>query len=97
MLIAGSLLIAPYAAGNSVLSVLAIGLIPLLQANRLLGGILIVLVNLPYLWSSDLLYNFQAYYWTVVIFITWAFLAWRCLSATSPHKAHMSASLEISK
>jgi hypothetical protein len=97
MLIAGSLLIAPYAAGNSVLSVLAIGIIPLLQANRLLGGILIVLVNLPYLWSSDLLYNFQAYYWTVVIFITWAFLAWRCLSATSPHKAHMSASLEISK
>ena len=97
MLIAGSLLIAPYAAGNSVLSVLAIGIIPLLQANRLLGGVLIVLVNLPYLWSSDMLYNFQAYYWTVVTFITWVFLAWRCLSAASPPKAHMSASLEISE
>jgi len=97
MLIAGSLLIAPYAAGNSVLSVLAIGIIPLLQANRLLGGILIVLVNLPYLWSTDLLYNFQAYYWTVVTFIAWAFLAWRCLSTASPQKADMIASLEISK
>jgi len=49
MLIAGSLLIAPYAAGNSVLSVLAIGVIPLFQSHRLLGVILLALVNLPFL------------------------------------------------
>ena len=83
MLIAGSLLIAPYAAGNSVLSVLAIGMIPLFQSNLLLGGILIALVNLPFLWSTDVLYNFQSYYWTVVVLIIWAVLVWRCLSAAS--------------
>ncbi len=83
MLIAGSLLIAPYAAGNSVLSVLAIGMIPLFQSNRLLGGILIALVNLPFLWSTDVLYSFQAYYWTGFVFLTWAVLTWRCLSAAS--------------
>ena len=87
MLIAGSLLIAPYAAGNSVLSVLAIGMIPLFQSNRLLGGIFIALVNLPFLWSTDTLYNFQAYYWTVVVFLIWAVLAWRCLSVASQQKA----------
>ena len=86
MLIAGSLLIAPYAAGNSVLSVLAIGMIPLFQANLLLGGILIALINLPFLWSTDVLYNFQAYYWTGVVFLVWAVLAWRCLSAASQLK-----------
>lgn len=83
MLIAGSLLIAPYAAGNSVLSVLAIGMIPLFQSNLLLGGILVALVNLPFLWSTDVLYNFQSYYWTVVVLIIWAVLVWRCLSAAS--------------
>ena len=87
MLIAGSLLVAPYAAGNSVLSVLAIGMIPLLQSNLLLGGFLLVLVNLPYLWSSDMLYNFQAYYLTIVVFLTWAILARRCLSADSQLQA----------
>ena len=86
MLIAGSLLIAPYAAGNSVLSVLAIGMIPLFQSNLLLGGILIALVNLPFLWSTDVLYNFQAYYWTAVVLLVWAVLAWRCLSAASQLK-----------
>ena len=86
MLIAGSLLIAPYAAGNSVLSVLAIGIIPLFQSNRLLGGIFIALVNLPFFWSTDVLYNFQAYYWTGVVFLIWAVLAWRCLSAASQLK-----------
>ncbi len=97
MLIAGSLLIAPYAVGNSVLSVLAIGMIPLFQSNRLMGGILIALVNLPYLWSTDMLYNFQAYYWTAVVFLTWAYLAWRCLSAASQLKTVESSQLEFSK
>jgi hypothetical protein len=97
MLIAGSLLIALYAAGNSVLSVLAIGMIPLFQSNRLLGGILIALVNIPFLWSPDMLYNFQAYYWTAVILITWAILAWRCLSVDSQLRVSESTLVEIPK
>jgi hypothetical protein len=80
MLMAGSLLIAPYAAGNSVLSVFAIGIIPLFQSNLLLGGILIALINLPFLWSTDMLFNFQSYYWTALVFITWIILARKCLS-----------------
>ncbi|NMC14540.1 MAG: hypothetical protein GYA34_16840 [Chloroflexi bacterium] len=79
MLVAGSLLLAPYAAGNSVLSVLAIGIIPLFQANQLWGGFLIALIDLPFLWSKDMLFNYQAYYWTAIVLVTWISLAWRCI------------------
>jgi hypothetical protein len=97
MLIAGSILIAPYASGNSVLSLLAIGIIPLFQSNKLLGGFLIALVNIPFLWSSEMLYNFQAYYWTIIVFITWAFLTWRGLSEHSQFKVAKTTVLEFPK
>ena len=84
MLIAGSLLIAPYAAGNSLLTLLAIGIIPLFQANRLLGGLFIVLVNLTFFWPLDLTQNYSSYYCTGVVFFIWAILARRCLSTDYP-------------
>jgi hypothetical protein len=80
LLIAISLLLAPYAAGNSVLSVLAIGIIPLFQKRRLLGIGAIILVNLPFMFSSEILYNYQAYYWTTCVFLFWIILCWECLS-----------------
>jgi len=80
MLIAASLLTAPYAAGNSVLSVLAIGLIPYFQSNRLLGGFFILLVNLPYLWSVGTLYAYQSIFWSALVFLFWIVLARRCLA-----------------
>jgi hypothetical protein len=84
MLLAGSLLIAPYAAGNSVLSVVAIGVIPLFKSNQLLGGILLAIINFPYIWSTEMLFYFQAYYWTLVVFLIWFILAWRCHAVTPP-------------
>ena len=79
MLIASSLLLSPYAATNSVLTVLAIGVIPLFQSSPLIGGILILLFDIPLLFSADALYNFQATYWTSLLFITWLILSLRIL------------------
>ena len=75
--IAASLLLAPYAAGNSVLSLLVIGIIPLFQTRPWLVGSLLVFFNLPYFWTTEFLYNYQAYYWTSLVFITWVILTWR--------------------
>jgi hypothetical protein len=77
MLITSSLLLTPYAATNSVLTILAIGVLPLFHSNRFLGTILIILFNIPYLFSSVTLYNYQATYWTLVMFITWLTLSIR--------------------
>ena len=71
LLIAASLLAAPYAAGNSVLTLLAIGIIPLFRKRRWLGGLLAILISLPFLFSQDVLYHYQAYYWTLVTFLAW--------------------------
>jgi hypothetical protein len=74
MLIAASLLLAPYAAANSVLSLVAIGVIPLFQSRVLLGSILILMVNVPFLFSREMLFSIQASYWTVLIVLIWAIL-----------------------
>jgi hypothetical protein len=95
MLIAASLLVAPYAAGNSVLSVLAIGLIPLLQAEKLLGAVFIALFNVPYLWSIDMLFSYQAYYWTAITLLAWGVLTWRCLRDASNDASGASANESI--
>lgn len=76
LLIAASLLAAPYAAGNSVLALLALGIIPLFQSQPLIGGAFIALIDLPFLFTSQML-RLQAYYWTAVVLLAWATLAWR--------------------
>jgi len=75
MLLAISLLLSPYAAGNNFLTVLAIGIIPVFLTRRLLGGLLIGLSNLPFLASRDMVFNWSAYYWTVMLILTWMVLA----------------------
>ncbi len=75
LLVAASLLLAPYAAGNSFLAVLAIGIIPLFHRYRWLGLFLILLADLPFLASRDLLW-WQAYYWTALLVISWAIFLW---------------------
>lgn len=78
MLVAAGLLIAPYAAGNSMLTVYVVGVIPLFLRRRLLGAVLIVLTNLLYLalGQTTLLFNYSAYYWTFVWLVSWGVLAW---------------------
>jgi len=69
MLISLSLLIAPYAAGNSFLVILAIGIISLLATYPNLAALLIALTNLPFFFSRDVLFNYSGYYWTAMYFL----------------------------
>jgi hypothetical protein len=72
MLTAAALLVAPYSAGNSVLTVMAVGIIPLFQKRPLLGLALIILLNATILISRD----FSAYYTTALLFLLWAAQNW---------------------
>ncbi|MEM6281249.1 MAG: glycosyltransferase 87 family protein [Chloroflexota bacterium] len=78
MLIAASLLIAPYAAGNSALSVFAVGVLPLLFSKRWAGVVLIVLTNALYLMlgQNEWMFRYSAYYWTGYFFVAWVLLGW---------------------
>ncbi len=78
-LTAVSLLLSPYAAGNNVLIVYAIAIIPLLLARRREGVLLAILCNLPYLLLPfpDLNYRYSASYWTMVLILTWVLLIFR--------------------
>ena len=78
-LIAVSLLLAPYTAGNNVLIVYALGVVPLLISRRWEGLLLAALINLPYLllpfWEINFLYS--ASYWTLVLVLAWILFALR--------------------
>ncbi len=71
MLIAASLLIAPYAAGNNVLAVIAIGIIPLFQRRWLLGGALIMWANAAILINQPRFLGINAYWWTIYLLVVW--------------------------
>jgi hypothetical protein len=77
MLIACGLLLAPYAAGNSVGNVLAVGVIPLLIVSPATGIALIALMDFPFLWSTETLVKYQSYWWTFILVLTWASINWR--------------------
>jgi hypothetical protein len=71
LLVAASLLLAPYAAGNSLLTVLAVGIMPLFLKRPLLGLLLFIPANLTFLLGRDT----QAYAMTGVAVAMWAGLA----------------------
>ncbi|MEO8611375.1 MAG: glycosyltransferase 87 family protein [Chloroflexota bacterium] len=75
MLIAASLLISPYAAGNTVLVVLAIGVIPLFQKRFWLGGLLILLSDAAIFLHNTAYLTVISYYWTAYLVVVWAVLA----------------------
>ncbi len=76
MLIIAGLLLAPYAASNSVLTPLAIGVVPFFQEHRRLGLGLLLFYFLPYLALArpDLRAAYESTYWTAVLLLTWLFL-----------------------
>lgn len=76
MLICVSMLLSPYAAGNSFLTVLAIGIIPLFQSRPLLGGLFIALVDLQYVIPRDILFWWGSYFWTAMLLAVWAVCAY---------------------
>lgn len=83
LLLAASLLVSPYAAGNSVLAVVAVGIIPLFFAEPKVGLLLLFLVNVPYFFTREQLHNNQAYYWTAWLLVVTGLLARRLYQAES--------------
>ena len=73
-LVAASLLLAPYAAGNSYLTVLAVGIIPLVIVWNPLAVVLLILTDLPYFANRQIQYDWSANYWTALL-IFWIALA----------------------
>jgi hypothetical protein len=77
LLITASLLTAPYAAGNSLLVPLAIGIIPLFMKRPALGGLFIVLFNLPLVFYQMDSVSWLAYYSTFSLLLLWGVLLWQ--------------------
>jgi hypothetical protein len=73
-LISASLLLAPYAAGNSMLTILAIGIIPLLFSNPTLGLILLVLINIQYFFPFTFRYQWGALYSSLLFLLCYLVL-----------------------
>lgn len=77
-LLAAGLLLAPYAASNSVLTPLALAGPALLQRRAWLGAAAFALADLPYLFLGNLAWrtNFESNYWTVFLLLLWAISLW---------------------
>lgn len=78
LLVTTGLLLSSYAAGNSLVTPLALGVIPLYQ-KRPIGGLLLTsLFYLPYLFVTqiELRLAWENVYWAAVLLITWAVLVW---------------------
>lgn len=79
VVVAAGLLLAPYAASNSVLTPLALTAPVLLLQRPLLGAGLLILADLPYLLLGNLAWRTgaESNYWTVMIFVIWLAGLWR--------------------
>lgn len=75
-LVASSLLLAPYAGGNTLLVVVAVGIIPLLQKRLWLGLGLFVLIDIAYPFNSEAFIWFHASYWTLFLLLMWGIFTW---------------------
>ncbi len=82
MLIAASLLISPHAAGNSLLTVLAIGVIPLFQVRPRIGFFFIIMMDCLILWNKDMLFYYQASFQSLTLLLIWVALAYRTLKSS---------------
>ena len=81
LLIAAALLAAPYSAGNSVLAVLAVGIIPFFLADPKRGLILLIMVDAVYFFPKDFRYDYESYYHTLLLLAAWGMLSWQCYRA----------------
>jgi len=75
MLVAASLLAAPYSAGNSVLVVLALGVIPFFQRRAIPGLVLIALYNASIVLNNAEYRHLAAYYQTGLTLLSMLVLA----------------------
>ncbi len=96
--VAAALLLAPYAAGNSLLIVVALGMIPLFLETPWLGFLLLVGTDAQYVFSASFRYSTSATYITALLLLSWAtlgvYLQYRQpppLVAHEQHGAHEKA------
>ncbi len=73
-LVAAALLLAPYAAGNSLLIVVALGMIPLFLESPKLGLLLLGGTDAQYLFSASFRYHMSATYITALLLLSWGVL-----------------------
>ena len=81
LLIGASLLLSPYAAGNSLLAIAAIGVVPLFRSDLKSALALGILIDLPYLvvGHGSIRFAYGAYYATAVLLVAWCVFAWKTL------------------
>jgi hypothetical protein len=73
-LISASLLLSPYAAGNNLLTVLAIGTLPLLMKHPLAGILLFATTDLQYIIPASIRFPWGATYVTLLLLLNWLVL-----------------------
>ncbi len=76
LLICTSMLLSPYTAGNSFLTVLAIGTAALFTTHFWIGVSLILLCNIQYLLPIDILLHYASSYTTAMLLLNWGIMAW---------------------
>jgi hypothetical protein len=79
LLISASLLLSPYAAGNNLLLIVAIGVVPMFRLDMKSAVALGILIDLPYLalGHNSIRFTYGAYYATVVLLIVWWLFFWK--------------------
>jgi hypothetical protein len=78
-LVVAALLLSPYSAANNFLTVLAVGILPLVIAGNAWAVIVLILADLPYLAGHRLLYDWSATYWTAMLLLASGLLAVQAL------------------
>ena len=73
-LVAAALMLAPYAAGNSLVTVVALGAVPLFLETPLLGLLLLAATDAQYFFSASFRYHAGASYVTAVLLLSWVTL-----------------------
>jgi hypothetical protein len=83
-LVTAGLMLSNYAAGDSLVTPLALGAIPLFQKKTAVGLALITLFFAPYLFISNIEFRleWENVYWAGVLVITWCLLGWEILNRT---------------
>ncbi len=80
LLIISGMMLSNYLAGDSMVTALALGVIPVFQGRPSLGILLILFFFIPDLFVTriDLRLALENIYWGGVLFITWAIFIWDC-------------------
>jgi hypothetical protein len=97
LLVAASLILSQYMAGNNFLTLYAIVVGPLLLSSVPLGLVVIALANLPFafLGNRDMLYEWSATYWTMVCGVVWTILILRILFGSKPSANQLNTREEL--